>query len=1204
MFLGLDTLISVAQTYPTASAKSDKKYYIDAVSFAGINNSGTNRSSYSDFTSSTAASVHPGLSYSLNITLRDKKSDNYLTVWIDWNHNYSFEASEKYVITSGTAGGLKTTSIEVPNSASIATTRMRIIVIEATAPSATGNQGGNDGEVEDYSVNISTPANREDLMYYVSDGDNKLYIINTINGACSEIGNTNLSYIEAIANWPAHSENQLYAADAGDFVSLNTATGASTLIGEIDGGGVANGANGAQQLNDVDGLAFDARTGILWASNRRGGTYDLMFQIDIKTGHFVEDAFGLGIDYIVIDGVGVNYDIDDISISPVTGEMFVVNNNSGSNDQILKINKSTGAIEVTTLFADLNDVEGCDFAFDGTFYVSEGGGNSLSTASTTSGASSFVNSSLCGGGDVEALASLVSETNTMEGNVWIDTDADGNKDAGETSGINNVEVDIYYDANGDGIINGSDEFLNSVKTDASGNWTFDYATTGHLIAKINETTLPIGYALTGIKTQTANFTTSGSYDSNNDFGALNGTDSDGDGIPDFKEGTSDSDGDGIRDYLDLDSDNDGITDLVEGTIDTDADGILDYLDLDSDNDGIPDALEANGGAAPDNYNISTARIGGSDSDGDGLMNSVDAGSTSKLSNYDSDGDGVRDYRDLDSDNDGILDIVEAGGTDANGDGTVDAYVDSNGDGYNDSYASSPLPIYNNDAESEPVFLPNYRDIDSDGDSIDDSREGYSPEGYKVPTIIKDSDGDGILDFYDISEGGTSITPYDFDSDGVPDYQDLDSDNDTGSDMIEGNDANGDNLADTSPLGMDANNNGLDDAFDKNCTGVSNEELSYNIAERLEEAVSSGSTYDASSSSDIELTYEAKAQIIGLRYTGIGIDNSETITNAYIQFQVDEVTSGAITLKIKAEDVDNSAVLVRGSNNYNVSNRTVTSSLATWSPASWDNIGDTGPAQRTVDISNLIQEVVDRPGWINGNAITIIISSADNTDTDHRTAENTPILYVSTASSESTGLKYNCGSDIALNDNNNNNAKDFRDVSVTLPVTLINFTAEKVEENAQLYWTTASEENNDYFLVEKSMDNVNYEEIDRVKGAGNSNVLINYQSIDYNLAEGISYYRLLQVDFDGKFSISNVVAVRNYNDNEVAIFPNPSNGEMNVETKEDVAVTLYSVSGQELANYHFQANTINKIDITNQPKGIYFLAYETNNKRVVKKLIVR
>lgn len=1212
-FLVISNITSFAQSYPDSDAKKDKKYQITNVSFSNVNNS-SDKSDYSNYTAFTA-NLLTGTTYSLSVSVK-KDAGQYLSAWIDWNHNYTFDNDisngEKYVLATNASGtNTYTATITIPASAVLnVSTRMRLTILKDVDPEPDRSykdksNGKVKGEVEDYSVFISNPpappANRSDLMYYVSDGDNRLYLVDKTNGNCNLIGSTGASSIEAIANWPAHLGNKLYATDAGRFGTLNTYTGTFNLIGEVDGGGKANGSQGPQSLDDVDGLAFDARTGILWASNRRNSAYDLMFQIDVNTGQYVPNAFGNGIDYVVLDGTGVNLDIDDISISPITGEIFVVNNNDGSSDQILRINKSTGAVEVTTLFSSLSDVEGCDFGADGTFYVSSGNQNSFSSANPLNGNSTYIKNPLVGGGDVEALASLVDETNTMEGKVWIDTDGNGIRGGGETTGMINIEIKIYFDANGDGIINGSDEYLNTVKSDSSGNWSFDFATLGHLIAKIDETTLPSGYAITSGAIQTANFTTNGNYDSNNDFGALNGSDCDGDGIPNFKEGTADTDGDGVQNQCDKDSDNDGITDLVEGTIDTDGDGVPDYLDLDSDNDGIPDAIEANGGAAPANFNSSTGRIGGSDSDGDGIMNSVDAGSTSNLVNYDTDGDGVKDYRDLDSDNDGILDIVEAGGTDANSDGTVDAFVDANGDGYNDSYASSPLPIYNNDAESEAVFLPNYRDIDSDGDSIDDSREGYSPEDYKVPTIIRDSDGDGVLDLYDISNGGMSITPYDYDNDGVPDYQDLDSDNDTGSDMIEGNDANGDGVADSSPLGIDANINGLDDAFDQSCSGGSNISI---VAASKNEEYHINTTGDAYlNSSDIELVYDGKQQIVGIRFSSVNIAQGTTVSSANIQFttddNIDNNMNGELLLTIHGEKSINAADV--STVKHDISGRTKTTASATWSPLAWNTPNETGINQKTPNLGSIITEIVGQAGWQSGNAIMIIIEGTSTTE--YRRADwyhARPLLLIETED----GLKYNCGSDIPINDNNSNTLKDFRDVTVTLPVALISFTAEKIQENAHLNWTTASEENNDYFIVEKSIDNINFEEIDRVKGAGNSNKIIKYQSIDYNLSEGISYYRLRQVDFDSKFSISNVVAVRNNHDNQMSIFPNPSNGDISVENKEDVDVSIYSITGQELANYHFEANTINKIDITNQPKGIYFLAYVSNNKRVIKKLIIR
>ncbi len=201
--------------------------------------------------------------------------------------------------------------------------------------------------------------------------------------------------------------------------------------------------------------------------------------------------------------------------------------------------------------------------------------------------------------------------------------------------------------------------------------------------------------------------------------------------------------------------------------DSDGDGVLDRDDLDSDNDGIPNTVEGT---------------------------------------LDTDMDGVPDYLDIDSDNDGLTDTFEAGGADSNGDGRLDNFTDTNNDGQDDASFAEPLPLPDTDGDLKPDYL----DLDSDNDSITDATEA----GYQ------DQDGDGEIDeFTDTDSDGyhdgaasDPITPLDSDSDGVPNYIDLDSDNDGEFDIfeVEGPDVDNDGLVDNF---TDANQNGLDDSLE-------------------------------------------------------------------------------------------------------------------------------------------------------------------------------------------------------------------------------------------------------------------------------------------------------------------------------------------------------------------------------------------------------
>ncbi len=95
----------------------------------------------------------------------------------------------------------------------------------------------------------------------------------------------------------------------------------------------------------------------------------------------------------------------------------------------------------------------------------------------------------------------------------------------------------------------------------------------------------------------------------------------------------------------------------------------------------------------------------------------------------------------------------------------------------------------------------------------------------------------------------------------------------------------------------------------------------------------------------------------------------------------------------------------------------------------------------------------------------------------------------------------------------------------LPIELISFSAEPKDEDVITEWVTASEINNDYFTVERSINGVNFVPLDNINGAGNSTHVLNYKFIDENPLAGISYYRLKQTDYDGKFTYSHKVAVK-------------------------------------------------------------------------------
>lgn len=109
----------------------------------------------------------------------------------------------------------------------------------------------------------------------------------------------------------------------------------------------------------------------------------------------------------------------------------------------------------------------------------------------------------------------------------------------------------------------------------------------------------------------------------------------------------------------------------------------------------------------------------------------------------------------------------------------------------------------------------------------------------------------------------------------------------------------------------------------------------------------------------------------------------------------------------------------------------------------------------------------------------------------------------------------------------------------LPVELLTFSAQPNDEgNIDVYWETSSETNNDYFAVQRSADGINFSEIGQVPGAGTSQTLNSYSYTDKDPLSGRSYYRLRQVDFDGKYKFSDIVRVDLEARLRLTAFPNP------------------------------------------------------------------
>ena len=150
---------------------------------------------------------------------------------------------------------------------------------------------------------------------------------------------------------------------------------------------------------------------------------------------------------------------------------------------------------------------------------------------------------------------------------------------------------------------------------------------------------------------------------------------------------------------------------------------------------------------------------------------------------------VNPASDLDTDNDGIVDLFE----DLNLDGDYDPTT--------------------NPTDTDNDGIPDYLDIDSDNDGIPDNVEAQLVADYIEPSGV-DANANGLDDAYE-DNGNIGLVPLDTDGDGLPDYVDEDSDNDTVPDAIEGHDFDQDGVADALPTGNDTDGDGLDDGYEGN-----------------------------------------------------------------------------------------------------------------------------------------------------------------------------------------------------------------------------------------------------------------------------------------------------------------------------------------------------------------------------------------------------
>jgi hypothetical protein len=179
----------------------------------------------------------------------------------------------------------------------------------------------------------------------------------------------------------------------------------------------------------------------------------------------------------------------------------------------------------------------------------------------------------------------------------------------------------------------------------------------------------------------------------------------------------------------------------------------------------------------------------------------------------------------------------------------------------------------------------------------------------------------------------------------------------------------------------------------------------------------------------------------------------------------------------------------------------------------------------------------------------------------------------------------------------------------LPINLLSFTAVPQENEVRLVWSTASELGNDYFEIERTADGETFETIGRVQGAGNSNKVLHYHTYDQRPLSGKSYYRLVQTDYDGKQTRSELVAIEMAPRATAVITPNPSRTRMELlyysEIEGDAVVKIYDVTGKLVhsSNYYVtKGNNTIPFEVSNYTVGLYNLTVTQQDQVIIRKFL--
>ncbi len=181
----------------------------------------------------------------------------------------------------------------------------------------------------------------------------------------------------------------------------------------------------------------------------------------------------------------------------------------------------------------------------------------------------------------------------------------------------------------------------------------------------------------------------------------------------------------------------------------------------------------------------------------------------------------------------------------------------------------------------------------------------------------------------------------------------------------------------------------------------------------------------------------------------------------------------------------------------------------------------------------------------------------------------------------------------------------------LPVEWLSADIRKKGNDAELSWSTATENGSDKFIIERSLDGSHYIEIEAIEAAGYSSSTIHYSFLDKQLSTGNYLYRIKQVDYDGTIDYSKNLVLKIEEELEFSVHPNPATDIITVDYSSsrnmETEIRIFSASGRLIQNHTFQSTKgVNqqKLDVSDLNSGVYFITQISKDGQHSTKFIIQ